>query len=81
MEKGSASGKEMEKMTTRVKHATTIPKIKQRKVSVVRDFPPGCRRGATTDLGLHRQIAVVQGSGDYEYLVLQVIRCVLLTYV
>ncbi|KAH1129512.1 hypothetical protein J1N35_000890 [Gossypium stocksii] len=38
----------------------TTPKFKQRKVSVVRDFPPGCRRGTASDFRLHRQIAVNQ---------------------
>ncbi|KAH1073201.1 hypothetical protein J1N35_025529 [Gossypium stocksii] len=61
MEKGSASGKEMATMTTGFEHITTIPKFKRRKVSAVRDFSPGCRRGATTDLRLHSQIVVDQG--------------------
>ncbi|KAL1145053.1 hypothetical protein V6Z11_A11G272500 [Gossypium hirsutum] len=53
------------------------PKFKRRKVSAVRDLPSGCERGTTSDFELHRQIAVNQSSqcsGDYEYLVLQVIR-------
>ncbi|KAH1039830.1 hypothetical protein J1N35_041573, partial [Gossypium stocksii] len=62
----------MANVTTGFEHITTTPKFKRRKVSAVRDFLPGCGRGATTDFGLNRQIAVDQGSGDYEYLVLQV---------
>ncbi|KAH1114854.1 hypothetical protein J1N35_008232 [Gossypium stocksii] len=58
MEKGDVSGKEMTNVTTRFEHVTTIPEFKRRKVSAVRDFPPGCGRGATTDHGLNRQIAV-----------------------
>ncbi|KAH1055936.1 hypothetical protein J1N35_034001 [Gossypium stocksii] len=37
-----------------------MPKFKQSKVSAFWDFPPRCRRGATTNLRLHRQIAVDQ---------------------
>ncbi|KAH1057226.1 hypothetical protein J1N35_035291 [Gossypium stocksii] len=58
MEKESVSGKEMATVTMGFEHVTTIPKFKRCKVSAVWDFPPGCGRGATTDLGLHRQIAV-----------------------
>ncbi|KAH1032251.1 hypothetical protein J1N35_044425 [Gossypium stocksii] len=61
MEKGSVSGKEMAMVTTGLEHVTTTPKFKRRKVSVVRDFPAGCRRGATIDFGLNRQITVDQG--------------------
>ncbi|KAH1114199.1 hypothetical protein J1N35_007577 [Gossypium stocksii] len=61
MEKESASGKEMATVTMGFEHVTTIPKFKRRKVSTVRDFLPGCERGATTDLELHRQIVVDQG--------------------
>ncbi|KAH1097590.1 hypothetical protein J1N35_014511 [Gossypium stocksii] len=61
MGKGDVSGKEMAKVTMGFEHVTTIPKFKRRKVSAVRDFPPGCRRGATMDHGLNRQIAVDQG--------------------
>ncbi|KAH1032265.1 hypothetical protein J1N35_044439 [Gossypium stocksii] len=59
------------------------PKFKWRKVSAVQDFPPGCGRATASDFELSRQIAVDQsnqGSGDYEYLVLYVIKCVLLSY-
>ncbi|KAH1107310.1 hypothetical protein J1N35_011078, partial [Gossypium stocksii] len=73
MGKGDISGKEMAKVTTGFEHVATIPKFKRRKMSTVWDFPPGCRRGATMDHGLNRQIAVDQGSDDYEYLVLLVI--------
>ncbi|KAH1072959.1 hypothetical protein J1N35_025287 [Gossypium stocksii] len=86
MEKGSASGKKMATLTTGFKHVTTTPKVKRRKVLAVQDFLPGCGRGATTDLRLHRQIAVEQGkyslsisSGDNDYLVLYMVRCVLRT--
>ncbi|KAH1096670.1 hypothetical protein J1N35_013591 [Gossypium stocksii] len=68
MRKGDVSGKEMAKVTTGFEHITTIPKFKRRKVSAVWDFQPGCERGATTDHGLNRQIAIDQGSDDYEYL-------------
>ncbi|KAH1129573.1 hypothetical protein J1N35_000951 [Gossypium stocksii] len=61
MGKGDASGKEMANVTTGFEHVTTTPKFKQRKVLVVRYFLPGCRRGATTDFGLNRQITVDQG--------------------
>ncbi|KAH1097653.1 hypothetical protein J1N35_014574 [Gossypium stocksii] len=61
MEKGNSNGKEMATVTTGFEHVTTIPKFKRRKVLVVGDFPPGCGRGATTDLELHRQIAVDKG--------------------
>ncbi|KAH1091487.1 hypothetical protein J1N35_018744 [Gossypium stocksii] len=61
MVKGNSSGKGMANVTIGFEHVTTIPKFKQRKVSVVWDFPPGCGRGATTNLGLNRQIAVDQG--------------------
>ncbi|KAH1056275.1 hypothetical protein J1N35_034340 [Gossypium stocksii] len=71
----------MANATTGFEHVPTIPKFKRRKVSAFQDFLPGCKRGATTDLGLHRQITVDQDSGDYEYLVLQVVRCVLLPYI
>ncbi|KAH1129684.1 hypothetical protein J1N35_001062 [Gossypium stocksii] len=61
MEKGNTSGKEMEKVTTGFEHVTTMPKFKQRKVSTVRDIPFRYKKGATTDLRSHRQIAVDQG--------------------
>ncbi|KAH1108009.1 hypothetical protein J1N35_011777 [Gossypium stocksii] len=61
MEKGSSSGKKMANVMTGFEHVTTIPKFKRHKVSAVRDFLPGCRRGATTDLGLNRKIVVDQG--------------------
>ncbi|KAK5825599.1 hypothetical protein PVK06_020455 [Gossypium arboreum] len=42
------------------------PKFKRRKVSAVRDFPPGCGRGTTSDFELRRQIATDQSSqGKY----------------
>ncbi|KAH1107844.1 hypothetical protein J1N35_011612 [Gossypium stocksii] len=50
----------MVRVTTGFEHITTTPKFKQRKVSAVRDFSPGCGRGPTTDFGLNRQIAVDQ---------------------
>ncbi|KAH1073588.1 hypothetical protein J1N35_025916 [Gossypium stocksii] len=78
----------MVNVTTGFEHVTTTPKFKRCKVSTVRDFLPGCGRGPTMDFGLNRQIAVDQGkyslifgSGDYDYLVLYVVRCVLLPYV
>ncbi|KAH1032458.1 hypothetical protein J1N35_044632, partial [Gossypium stocksii] len=51
----------MANVTMGFEHVTTIPKFKRCKVSAVRDFLPGCRRGATTDNELNRQIAVDQG--------------------
>ncbi|KAK5771888.1 hypothetical protein PVK06_048143 [Gossypium arboreum] len=41
------------------------PKFKRRKVSVVRDFSPGCRRGTTSDFELHRQITVDQSGQGF----------------
>ncbi|KAH1107669.1 hypothetical protein J1N35_011437, partial [Gossypium stocksii] len=67
------SSKVSVKMPTEYECVTTTPKFKRRKVLVVQHFPPGCGRGASTDLGLNRQITIDQGSGDYEYLVLQVV--------
>ncbi|KAH1122555.1 hypothetical protein J1N35_005715 [Gossypium stocksii] len=61
MEKGNTSGKDMAKVITGFEHVATIPKFKRRKVLEVQDFLHGCRRRATTDLGLHRQIVVEQG--------------------
>ncbi|KAH1122040.1 hypothetical protein J1N35_005200 [Gossypium stocksii] len=61
MEKEITSGKEMANVTTGFEHVTTTPKFKRRKVSAIRDFSPGYGRGATTDFGLNRQIAVDQG--------------------
>ncbi|KAH1123072.1 hypothetical protein J1N35_006232 [Gossypium stocksii] len=62
MEKGDSSGKEMTtNKTTGFEHVISTPKFKRRKVSAVRDFPPGCGRGATTNLELNGQIAVDQG--------------------
>ncbi|KAH1039224.1 hypothetical protein J1N35_040967, partial [Gossypium stocksii] len=61
MEKGSASGKEMAIVTTGFEHVTTTPKFKRHKVSAVWDFLPGCRRGATIEFGLNRQITIDQG--------------------
>ncbi|KAH1091616.1 hypothetical protein J1N35_018873, partial [Gossypium stocksii] len=55
------SSKVSVKMPTEDESVTTTPKFKQRKVSAVWDFLPGCRRGATTDLGLNKQISVDQG--------------------
>ncbi|KAH1073549.1 hypothetical protein J1N35_025877 [Gossypium stocksii] len=51
----------MAKVMTGFEHVTSMPKCKRRKVSAIRDFLPGCGRGATMDLGLNRQIAVDQG--------------------
>ncbi|KAH1073239.1 hypothetical protein J1N35_025567 [Gossypium stocksii] len=61
MKKGNSSGKEMVKVMTGLEHVTTIPKFKRREVSAVWDFPSRCVRGATTDFGLYKQIAVDQG--------------------
>ncbi|KAH1039093.1 hypothetical protein J1N35_040836, partial [Gossypium stocksii] len=57
----SVCGNEMETVTIRFEHVTTIPKFKRRNVSTIRDFLPRCKRGATIDLRLHRQIAIDQG--------------------
>ncbi|KAH1056837.1 hypothetical protein J1N35_034902 [Gossypium stocksii] len=62
MSKGDVSGKEMTNVSTKYEHVITTPKFKRRKVSAVRDFPPGCGRVATTDLGLNTQIVVDQGA-------------------
>ncbi|KAB2077314.1 hypothetical protein ES319_A06G092700v1 [Gossypium barbadense] len=67
----------MEKWGSSREVGIEAPKFKQRKESAVRNFLPGYGRGTTSDFELHRQITVdqsSQGSGDYEYLVLQVIR-------
>ncbi|KAH1031805.1 hypothetical protein J1N35_043979 [Gossypium stocksii] len=48
-------------MPTEFEHVTTTPKFKRCKVSAVQDFPPGCKRGTTSDFGLHKQIVVDQG--------------------
>ncbi|KAH1114247.1 hypothetical protein J1N35_007625 [Gossypium stocksii] len=91
MGKGDASNKKMANVPVGYDHVAATHKFKRHKVSAVRDFPPGCGRGTASDFGLSRQIAVDQSSqgkcglsfgfGDYEYLVLYVIRCVLLPYV
>ncbi|KAH1120868.1 hypothetical protein J1N35_004028 [Gossypium stocksii] len=69
MNKGDVSGKEMMNVSTKYEHVITTPKFKRRKVPAAQDFPPGCRRRATADLGLNKQIAVDQGmigpSGPY----------------
>ncbi|KAH1082918.1 hypothetical protein J1N35_022679, partial [Gossypium stocksii] len=57
----------------------SIPKFKQRKVSVVRDFLPGCGRMTASNLGLTRQITVdrpSEGDNARDYLILYMIRCV-----
>ncbi|KAH1097927.1 hypothetical protein J1N35_014848 [Gossypium stocksii] len=59
--KEDTSGKEMANVKTGFEHVTITPKLKRCKVSTVRDFPPICERGTTSDVGLHRQIAVDQG--------------------
>ncbi|KAH1056058.1 hypothetical protein J1N35_034123, partial [Gossypium stocksii] len=59
--KGDTSGKGMANVTIGYEVRTTVHKFKRHKVSVVREFPPGCRREATTDLRLNRQITVDQG--------------------
>ncbi|KAK5836081.1 hypothetical protein PVK06_011830 [Gossypium arboreum] len=41
-----------------------VPKFKLRKVSAVRDFPPGCGRGTMSDFELHWQIAIDQSSQE-----------------
>ncbi|KAH1030979.1 hypothetical protein J1N35_043153 [Gossypium stocksii] len=70
MEKGDSSSKEMTtNKTTGFEHVISTPKFKRRKVSVVRDFLPGCGRGAKTNLELNRQITVDQvwpNSGSLE---------------
>ncbi|KAH1082914.1 hypothetical protein J1N35_022675 [Gossypium stocksii] len=81
----------MARAPVEIERVVTTLKFKRRKVSAVRDFLPGCRRVSASDSGLHKQIAVDQssqgkccqsfGSGDYEYLVLYVVRCILLPYV
>ncbi|KAH1073181.1 hypothetical protein J1N35_025509 [Gossypium stocksii] len=51
----------MANVTIGFEHITTTPKFKRRKVPAIRDFSSGCRRGATTDFGLNRQVTVDQG--------------------
>ncbi|KAK5833640.1 hypothetical protein PVK06_017493 [Gossypium arboreum] len=53
------------------------PKFKLCRVSVVRNFPPGCGRVTAPNFRLSRQITVdhsSQGSGAREFLLLYVIR-------
>ncbi|KAH1120439.1 hypothetical protein J1N35_003599 [Gossypium stocksii] len=61
MEKGDFSGKEMAtNKTTGFEHVISTLRFKRHKVSAVRDFLPGCGRGATTNLKLNGQITVDQ---------------------
>ncbi|KAH1046785.1 hypothetical protein J1N35_037569 [Gossypium stocksii] len=52
----------MAKVPAVIKHVAFSPKFKRRRVSVVRDFPPGCGRVTASNLGLSRQIVVDQSS-------------------
>ncbi|KAH1107869.1 hypothetical protein J1N35_011637 [Gossypium stocksii] len=66
MGREDASGKETANGMAGYEHITTTPKFKRCKVLAIWDFPPGCGRGAVSNLGLHRQIAVDQSSrGKY----------------
>ncbi|KAH1097464.1 hypothetical protein J1N35_014385 [Gossypium stocksii] len=62
MGKGGSSKKEMVKVSVVIEHVASSPKFKQRKVSVVRDFLPGCGRVIASNFGLSRQITVDQSS-------------------
>ncbi|KAH1107610.1 hypothetical protein J1N35_011378 [Gossypium stocksii] len=62
MGKGGSSMKEVAKVPTVTERVASSPKFKQRRVSVVRDFPPGCGRVTASYFGLSRQIAVDQSS-------------------
>ncbi|KAH1082859.1 hypothetical protein J1N35_022620 [Gossypium stocksii] len=55
------SSKVSVKMLTEYESVTTTSKFKQRNVSAVRDFLPGCGRGAAIDFRLNRQIIIDQG--------------------
>ncbi|KAH1121675.1 hypothetical protein J1N35_004835 [Gossypium stocksii] len=67
MGKGDASNKVMAKVPPRYKRVATTPKFKRRKVSAVRDFPPGCGRVTTSTLdyvGESQSINLVKESGS-----------------
>ncbi|KAH1064036.1 hypothetical protein J1N35_029023 [Gossypium stocksii] len=59
---GGSSHKVMAKVPAENVHIAFTPKFKRRKVSAVRDFPPGYGRGTASDFGLSRQIAIDQSS-------------------
>ncbi|KAH1107627.1 hypothetical protein J1N35_011395 [Gossypium stocksii] len=42
--------------------AVSTPKFKGRRVSAVRDFPPGCKRVTASNYGLTRQIVIDHSS-------------------
>ncbi|KAH1083124.1 hypothetical protein J1N35_022885 [Gossypium stocksii] len=62
MGKGGSSKKEMAKVPAVIERVASSPKFKWRRVSAVRDFPPGCKRVTASNFGLSRQIVVDQSS-------------------
>ncbi|KAH1073603.1 hypothetical protein J1N35_025931 [Gossypium stocksii] len=83
MGKRDVSDKVMAMVLVEIERVVSAPKFKRPRLSAVWDFLPKCERVTTLDFRLNRQIAVdqsMQGSGDYDYLVLYVVRCVFLPY-
>ncbi|KAH1107846.1 hypothetical protein J1N35_011614 [Gossypium stocksii] len=79
MGKKGASDKVMAKVPSKFERVASAPKFKQRKVSAIRDFPPGCDRIIVPNSRSSELITVDQSSqafGDREFLALYVIRCV-----
>ncbi|KAH1122185.1 hypothetical protein J1N35_005345 [Gossypium stocksii] len=62
MGKGEANKKVKAKVSVDTEHLVCVPKFKQHRVSVVRDFSPGCGRVTASNFGLSRQITVDQSS-------------------
>ncbi|KAH1107611.1 hypothetical protein J1N35_011379 [Gossypium stocksii] len=62
MGKRGSSKKEVAKVPAVIERIASSPKLKRRRVSVVRDFPPGWGRLTASDFGLSRQIVVDQFS-------------------
>ncbi|KAH1097101.1 hypothetical protein J1N35_014022 [Gossypium stocksii] len=78
MSKGS-SGKVKAMVLVDSGRVASAPKFKRRKVSAIRDFPPGCGRVTAPNFGSSELITVDrsgQGSDAREFLVLYVIKCV-----
>ncbi|KAH1039076.1 hypothetical protein J1N35_040819, partial [Gossypium stocksii] len=62
MSKGGSSSKVLAKVPAKNVRVASTPKFKRHRVSVVRDFLPGCRRVTASNFGLTRQIVVDQSS-------------------
>ncbi|KAH1122493.1 hypothetical protein J1N35_005653 [Gossypium stocksii] len=52
----------MAKVSAEFERVVSAPKFKRRRVSVVRDFPPGCGRVTASNFGLCRKIVIDQSS-------------------